>query len=38
MLSADDMKTLLKHKRLEVPNEDEAVKALYLWILADAHG
>jgi hypothetical protein len=38
MLSGEEFKMLLKHKRLQVPNEDEVVKALELWVLNEKHG
>ena len=37
-MSAEDFKIMLKHKRLQVPNEDEVVKAFALWVQSDKHG
>ena len=33
LLSVEDFKVILKHKRLQVYHEDEVVRAFYLWHL-----
>ena len=38
LLSVDEFKTLLKHKRFQVTNEDQVIKALYLWQLDNRNG
>ena len=38
LLSVDEFKTLLKHKRFQVYSEDEVIKALYMWQLDNRNG
>ena len=36
LLGADDLKTMLKHKRLQVTCEDEVIRAIYIWVMDPA--